>query len=77
MFLDNTQINIEFVCVLSKNIGTTEPITFTYGLIRSLHSWESSQVSSVQYNHTICLKNNELTSQHFGKYDRQYFLDIL
>ncbi len=47
MFLHNAQINIEFVDVLSKNIGTTFPITFIYGSICSLHSREGLQVSSV------------------------------
>ncbi len=31
MFLDNEQMKIEFVCALSKYIGTTEPIMFIYG----------------------------------------------
>ncbi len=47
MFLDNTQINIEIVCMLSKNIGTAESITFIYGSICSLDSREGLQVSSV------------------------------
>ncbi len=45
--LDNTQINIEFVCVLCKNIGTTEQIPFIYGSICSLYSREGLLVSSV------------------------------
>ncbi len=56
MFLDKAQINIEFVRVLSKNMGTTEPIKFIYGLICSVHSREGLQLSSVKYNRTICLE---------------------
>ncbi len=46
MFLDNAQTNTEFVCALSKNIGTTQSISFIYGSICSLHLQEDLQVSS-------------------------------
>ncbi len=57
MFLDNTQTNSILICVLSENIGTTEPITFIYGSICSLHSWEGfAGIKSFIYSHNMSEK---------------------
>ncbi len=47
MFLDNTQTNSMFICVLSKNIGIIKQTALIYVLISSLQSREGLQVSSV------------------------------